>query len=222
MVKTRRKSRLPRSIQEELIKQFVAGATARSAADLVGVNRHTATLYFCKLREIIAWQVEAETPFFSGEVELDESYFGGQRKGKRGRGAAGKTIVFGLLKRGGKVYTLIVPDTKKSTLEPIIRQSVKPDSLVYTDGYKSYDVLDVSEFHHYRINHSERFVEGKTNHINGIENFWNQAKRHMRRFNGIPKDQFNLFLKECEWRFNYRPTQNLYKVLLKWVKDVLL
>ena len=222
MVKTRRKSRLPRSIQEELIKQFVAGATARAAADLVGVNRHTATLYFCKLREIIAWQVEAETPFFSGEIELDESYFGGQRKGKRGRGAAGKTIVFGLLKRGGKVYTLIVPDTKKSTLEPIIRQSVKPDSLVYTDGYKSYDVLDVSEFHHYRINHSERFVEGKTNHINGIENFWNQAKLHMRRFNGIPKDQFNLFLKECEWRFNYRPTQNLYKVLLKWVKDVLL
>jgi transposase len=222
MVKTRRKSRLPRSIQEELIKQFVAGATARAAADLVGVNRHTATLYFSKLREIIAWQVEAETPFFSGEIELDESYFGGQRKGKRGRGAAGKTIVFGLLKRGGKVYTLIVPDTKKSTLEPIIRQSVKPDSLVYTDGYKSYDVLDVSEFHHYRINHSERFVEGKINHINGIENFWNQAKRHMRRFNGIPKDQFNLFLKECEWRFNYRPTQNLYKVLLKWVKDVLL
>jgi transposase len=95
-----------------LIKQFVAGATARAAADLVGVNRHTATLYFCKLREIIAWQVEAETPFFSGEIELDESYFGGQRKGKRGRGAAGKTIVFGLLKRGGKVYTLIVPDTK--------------------------------------------------------------------------------------------------------------
>jgi transposase len=222
MVKTRRKSRLPRSIQEELIKQFVAGATARAAADLVGVNRHTATLYFSKLREIIALQVEAETPFFSGEIELDESYFGGQRKGKRGRGAAGKTIVFGLLKRGGKVYTLIVPDTKKSTLEPIIRQSVKPDSLVYTDGYKSYDVLDVSEFHHYRINHSERFVEGKTNHINGIENFWNQAKLHMRRFNGIPKDQFNLFLKECEWRFNYRPTQNLYKVLLKWVKDVLL
>ena len=222
MVKTRRKSRLPRSIQEELIKQFVAGATARAAADLVGVNRHTATLYFSKLREIIAWQVEAETPFFSGEIELDESYFGGQRKGNRGRGAACKIIVFGLLKRGGKVHTLIAPDTKKSTLEPIIRQSVKPDSLVYTDGYKSYDVLDVSEFHHYRINHSERFVEGKKNHINGIENFWNQAKRHMRRFNGIPKDQFNLFLKECEWRFNYRPTQNLYKVLLKWVKDVLL
>ncbi|MFN3828411.1 MAG: IS1595 family transposase [Micavibrio sp.] len=222
MVKLRRKSRLPRSIQEELIRQFVAGTTARATADLVGVNRHTATLYFRKLRELIARRVAADSPFLSGEIELDESYFGGHRKGKRGRGAAGKVIVFGLLKRGGKVHTLIVPDTKTSTLEPIIRQSVKPDSIVYTDGYNSYDVLDVSEFHHHRINHSERFVEGKTNHINGIENFWNQAKRHLRRFNGIPKDQFPLFLKECEWRFNYRPTQNLYKVLLKWAKQDLL
>lgn len=222
MVVKRRKSRLPRSIQEELIRQFVAGTTARAAADLVGVNRHTATLYFRKLREVIAWRVAAETPSLSGEIELDESYFGGHRKGKRGRGAAGKVIVFGLLKRGGKVHTLIVPDTKTSTLEPIIRQSIKPDSVVYTDGYNSYDVLDVSEFKHHRINHSERFVEGKTNHINGIENFWNQAKRHMRRFNGIPKDQFPLFLKECEWRFNYRPTENLFKVLLKWAKQDLL
>ena len=222
MDRTRRKSRLPRSIQEELVRQFVAGTTARAAADLVGVNRHTATLYFCKLRELIARQMEAETAFLSGEIELDESYFGGHRKGKRGRGAAGKVIVFGLLKRGGKVHTLIVPDTKTSTLEPIIRQSVRPDSIVYTDGLTSYDVLDVSEFKHHRINHSEKFVESKTNHINGIENFWNQAKRHMRRFNGIPKDKFPLFLKECEWRFNYRPTENLFKVLLKWAKQDLL
>lgn len=222
MVGKRRKSRLPPSIQEALIRQFVAGTTARATTDLVGVNRHTATLYFRKLRELIARQVEAETPFLSGEIELDESYFGGHRKGKRGRGAAGKVIVFGLLKRGGKVHALIVPDTKTSTLEPIIRQSIKPDSIVYTDGLTSYDVLDVSEFRHHRINHSERFVEGKTNHINGIENFWNQAKRHMRRFNGIPKDQFPLFLKECEWRFNYRPTENLFKVLLKWAKQDLL
>lgn len=222
MVKKRRKSRLPPSIQEALILQFVAGTTARAAADLVGVNRHTATLYFRKLRELIARQMEAETPFLSGEIELDESYFGGHRKGKRGRGAAGKVIVFGLLKRGGKVHALIVPDTKTATLAPIIRQSIKPDSIVYTDGHISYDVLDVSEFKHHRINHSERFVEGKANHINGIENFWNQAKRHMRRFNGIPKDQFPLFLKECEWRFNYRPTENLYKVLLKWAKQDLL
>lgn len=218
MVRSRRRSRLSASIQQELLRHFVAGVTARTAAELAGVNRHTATLYFQKLREIIARRVGAETPFLSGEIELDESYFGGHRKGKRGRGAAGKVIVFGLLKRGGKVHAIIVPDAKTSTLEPIIRQRIRPDSIVYTDGYKAYDVLDVSEFKHHRINHSEKFVEDKTNHINGIENFWNQAKRHMRRFNGIPKEQFPFFLKECEWRFNYRPTENLFKVLLDWAK----
>jgi transposase len=222
MVRNGRRSRLPASIQEELIQHFVAGATARTAADLAGVNRHTATLYFTKLREIIARRVAAETPFLSGEIELDESYFGGQRKGKRGRGATGKVIVFGLLKRGGKVHAIVVPDVKTSTLEPLIKQRVRPDSIVYTDGYKGYDTLDVAGFKHHRVNHSETFVEGAHNHINGIENFWNQAKRHMRRFNGIPKNQFPLFLRECEWRFNYRPTQNLFKVLLAWANTDLL
>ena len=75
-------------------------------------------------------------------------------------------------------------------------------SIIYTDAYKSYDVLNFSEFKHYRINHSQRFAD-RLNHINGIENFWSQAKRHLRQFNGIPRSHFHLFLKECEWRFNH-------------------
>jgi transposase len=221
MVNKRRRSRLSASIQEELIKQFVAGATARAAADLLGANRHTATLYFLKLRELIAAKLAKQDPWLSGEIEVDESYFGGTRKGKRGRGAAGKVPVFGLLKRGGKVHAFIIPNAKQNTLLPIIRQTIRPDSIVYTDSFASYDALDVSEFHHVRINHSETFVEER-NHINGIENFWNQAKRHLRRFNGIPEQHFNLFLKECEWRFNYRPTSNLFQVLMDWAKQALL
>ena len=65
-----------------------------------------------------------------------------------------------------------------------------------------YDVLDVSEFHHRRVNHSKMIVSKRGPHINGIENFWNQANRHLRRFNGIPTDSFYWFLKECDWRFN--------------------
>jgi transposase-like protein len=91
---------------------------------------------------------------------------------------------------------------------PIIRQKIEPDSIVYTDYWRGYNALDVSEFKYYRINHSELFAN-KHNHINGIENFWNQAKRHMRKFNDIPKQHFNLFLKECEWRFN-RARQKSY------------
>jgi len=217
MVTERRRSRLPADIQRALVVQFVAGVPARTAAALVSVNRHTATLYFRKLREVIAAKLEDEAPFSRGEVEVDESYFGGYRKGKHGRGAAGKVPVFGLLKRGGKVYTAMIPDTKRATLMPIIREKIVPDSLVYTDSYGVYDVLDVSEFYHFRIDHSHNFVKHGHNHINGIENFWNQAKRHLRRYNGIPQANFYLFLKECEWRFNYRPVSRLLSTLNKWV-----
>jgi transposase len=212
------KSRLSIEKQKRLIEHFVGGTTARVAAELVGVNAKTGILYYCRLRQLI---YESETSEdFSGELELDESYFGGVRKGKRGRGAAGKTPVFGILKRGGKVYTQMVSDTKSSTLMPIIRDKIKPDSIVYTDCYRSYNALDVAEFKHYRINHSKLFAS-KRNHINGIENFWNQAKRHLRKFNGIPKKHLHLFLKECEWRFNNpRPSSQL-KQLISWAKSSL-
>ncbi len=197
-----RKSRLSKFKQDHLMEHFVAGTTARTAARLCGVNRKTAAFYFLRLREIIAVELEAENEaMFGGEIEVDESYFGGRRKGKRGRGAAGKIPVFGLLKRGSKVYTKVITDAFSATLMPIIERKVVPDSIVYSDGWKGYNVLDVSDFHHFRINHSELFVDNQT-HINGIENFWNQAKRHMRKFNGVPKAHFGLFLKECEWRFN--------------------
>ena len=93
-----RKSRLSWAQQRRLIEHFVAGTTARTAA-LVGVNKNTATFYFHRLRQIIALHSEEPTQFF-GEIEVDKSYFGGVRKGKRGRGAAGKVPVFGLLNAG--------------------------------------------------------------------------------------------------------------------------
>jgi transposase len=212
-----RKSRLSKSIQDKLVEHFVAGATARCAASLVGVNFKTACYYFQRLREIIAEQLEAEShEVFDGEIEVDESYFGGTRKGKCGRGAAGKVPVFGLLKRGGRVHTKIIPDASSATLIPIIERKVIPDSIVYSDCWRAYNVLDVSEFKHYRINHSKLFAD-KKNHINGIENFWNQAKRHMRKFNGIPRQNFGLFLKECEWRFNNPNPQSQLRQLRQWV-----
>jgi transposase len=216
MVIKRRRSRLRRGVQEELIKYFCAGVTARSAAQIAGVNRNTAILFYHKLREVIFAELEAEAPeLMRGEIEVDESYFGGHRKGKRGRGAAGKVAVFGLLKRQGKVHVVIIPDARSDTLIPIIREKIRPDSIVYTDAFRSYDVLDVSEFRHLRINHSILFAD-QHNHINGIENFWNQAKRHLRSYNGIAEHHFPLFIKECEWRFNYRPVSHMHQTLTRW------
>ena len=203
------------------MEHFVAGTTARCASELIEVNRNTAAYYYKRLREIIAHHLEQESlEVFDGEIEVDESYFGGTRKGKRGRGAAGKIPVFGLLKRKGRVYTKVITDASSLTLIPIIERKVIPDSIVYSDCWRGYNALDVSQFKHYRINHSKLFAD-KKNHINGIENFWNQAKRHMRKFNGIPKENFGLFLKECEWRFN-NPHPKVQLTLLKqWVKGYL-
>ena len=111
---------------------------------------------FSACARIIGCELEVDSrTLFGGEIEVEESYFGGQRKGNRGRGAAGKIPVFGLLKRGGKVYTKIIPDASAATLLPIIERKVVPDSVVYSDSWNGYNVLDVADFHHVRINHSE-------------------------------------------------------------------
>lgn len=208
--------KLRRKDQIRLLEFFVGEVTARSAADIMGFQSNTVILFYRKVRQVISENLPDIAPE-QGEFEADESYFGGVRKGKRGRGARGKVPVFGILKRGGKVYTKMVADTKTHTLFDALKSKVLPDSVVYTDSYRSYDILDVSDFKHYRINHSKLFVD-KQNHINGIENFWSQAKRVLRRYNGIPRKNFHLFLKECEFRFNYGSPKYQLFALKQWCK----
>jgi len=209
--------KLSKKFQHKLLEFFVLQVTARSAADMLGIQANSAALFYHKIRQVILLHLELHAEeVFGGEIELDESYFGGYRKGKRGRGAAGKMIVFGILKRGDCVYTKVVSDTKAKTLMPHIMKKIAPDSVVYTDCYRSYNALDVSGFHHYRINHSTHFAEQSFNHINGIENFWSQAKRVLRKYNGIPKQHFHLFLKECEFRFNYGSPKDQLTLLKSW------
>lgn len=208
--------RIDKKQQRRLLELFVAQVTARTAADLIQIHRNSAALYFHKLRQCIAArmaEVEPELAVF----ECDESYFGGVRKGKRGRGAAGKVCVFGILKRGGRVYTLPVADARAMTLLTALKTKVQADSVVYTDSLPSYNILDVSGFKHHRVNHSKRFVGRRGNHINGIENFWNQSKRVLRKYNGIPRKNFFLFLKECEFRFNYGTPKEQLATLRRWV-----
>ena len=206
--------KLRRKEQIRLLEFFVGEVTARSAADILGFQANTVALFYRKVRQIIVENLPDIAPE-QGEFEADESYFGGVRKGKRGRGAGGKVLVFGIHKRGGKVYTKMVSDTKSKTLFDALKSKILPDSVVYTDSYRSYDILDVPDFKHYRINHSKLFAD-KQNHINGIENFWNQAKRVLRKYNGIPRKNFHLFLKECEFRFNYGSPKNQLIILKQW------
>jgi transposase-like protein len=168
----------------------------------------------------MAQDCERRSPLSSGEVEVDESYFGARRvRGKRGRGASGKTIVFDLLKREGKVYTEIVPDCKKATLQAIIRGRVAPEAVIHSDGWRGYDgLVDVGYSKHFRVEHGANEFDRGTHHINGIESFWSYAKRRLQKFNGVSNRTFNLHLKECEWRFNNR-SKNLYQELLKLLRQ---
>ena len=123
--------------------------TARSAADILDIQPNSAILFYRKIRMVISYHLALATDeVFEGSVELDESYFVGRRKGRRGRGAAGKVVVFGILKRNGRVYTVVADNAKSDTLMPVIKKKIMPDSIVYTDSLSSYDKLDVSGFIH--------------------------------------------------------------------------
>jgi len=171
---------------------------------LLGLNRNTVQRYYDLLRlRILELAVEEAQPF-TGEVEVDESYFGPRRvRGKRGRGAGGKTPVIGLLKRGGKVFTEIVENCSKQALMPIIKGQVLSQATVYTDGWKSYDGLVLGGYQHHRIHHHDNeFARGK-NHVNGIESFWSFTKLRLAKLRGLQAETFIIHLKESEWRWNH-------------------
>ena len=197
---------------------FCEDITATATARLVGVNRNTVNYYYNKIRRILLLESLKEGGIETGEFELDESYFGAKRiRGKRGRGAAGKTPVFGLLKRGGKVFVKVVKNCSKDELLPVIQGKILEKSIIYTDGWRAYDGLILNGYEHYRVFHSENeFTRGKS-HVNGIENFWSFAKRRLAKFNGCASDKFHIHLKECEFRYNHR-NEDLLPIIKKLFK----
>ncbi len=203
----------------EIIRCFALDLTASDTAKMTGISVRSINPIFLKIRHRIATLCEQSSPL-SGIVELDESYFGARRiRGKRGRGASGKTIVFGILKRNGVVYTEIVPDASKASLIRVIRGHISADSEINTDGWKAYDgLVHMGYEKHYRVHHgSNEFARGKQ-HINGIESFWSYAKGRLAKFHGISKEMFYLHLKETEFRFNHQH-EDLGKILMKMLRN---
>ena len=213
------RSKISASKIRQLLKHFALDLDAQRIAVLCNLNRNTVNRYLNMIRIKIAEFCEQNSPF-RGEIEVDESYFGARRqKGKRGRGAYGKTPVFGILQRGGKVYTEIVPNCAKATLQAIIRGKVSPESIIHSDQWRGYNgLVDIGYEKHYRVKHSnDEFVNNKS-HINGIESFWSYSKRRLQKFHGVPQNTFYLHLKECEFRFNHR-NENIYAILLKMIRQ---
>ena len=213
----KKRSHISDSKIRSIVKCFCLDLTATNTSKLTGISRPTINTYFLLFRKLIL--VSEPSNASSGYFELDESYFGAKRiRGKRGRGAAGKTPVFGILKRDDQTVRVeIVRNCSKEQLMPIIKGQILENSTIYTDGWKAYDGLILNGYDHYRIYHSaNEFARGK-NHINGIESFWAYAKRRLAKFNGLTDKNFILHLKESEFRWNNK-NNNLYKLFLNLLR----
>jgi transposase len=198
-----------------IIQGFYQQVPAYRLAHDLAVDAKVISRVYQKLRAAIfhVAELEAMESKLSGEIELDEAYFGGRRKGKRGRGAAGKSVVFGLLERDGRVYTKVVENVSAETLMTHIRANTRKGSVYYTDAFNGYQSLKRYGKHH-TVNHTKRFVDRRTkNHINGIEGFWSFGKHILYNYRGVSKYYFPMYLKEIEYRFNHR-RDNLFKLFL--------
>jgi len=215
-IKCRRcsKSKSLKKLRRELgvVLGFIDQRPARQIALELGLAGNTVADIYRKIRECLVHQCELEGKRLSGSIEIDEAYFGGRRKGKKGRGAAGKSVVLGLLERDGKVYTRVVSSLTAPALMEIIRSKTRKGSVFYTDTFKSYNSL--KQFgKHRRINHAKALVYRNRNHINGIEGFWSYAKHKLYNYRGVSRANFALYLKEMEYRYNHRKENILEPII---------
>jgi transposase-like protein len=204
----------------ETIKCFSLDLNATQTAKLTNLNRNTINRYYAETRRKIVEHQEKNSPI-NGKVEVDESYFGSHRtRGKQGSGASNKTIVFGLFKRNGRVYTEIVSNCSKPTFQAIIGGKVNPESVIHSDSWPGYNgLVDVGFEKHFRVEHGKNeFSKGNGNRINRIESFWRFAKNRFSKFNGVSKENFYTYLKEYEFRFNHKGI-DFYKFLLSFFRN---
>ena len=202
-------NKLKRDLQ--ILYYFYLEISARRTANELNLDYGVIHRKFMYFRKCINNYCLLEAKKLNGELEIDESYFGGRRKGNRGRGANNKTIVFGILERKGKIYTVIVQDVSAKTLMSEIENKTKKGSVFYTDGWKSYASLEQYGKHNI-IDHDKELVNNH-NHINGIEGFWSFAKERFHKYHGISKTNYPFYVKEMEFRFNHR-NENVYKLLV--------
>jgi transposase-like protein len=191
------------------------GISSCETAREMGVTQKSAWFMNHRLRFALT---DGGSGLLKGEVEADETFIGGKARNMHrdvkerkitGTGGKDKTAVMGILERGGKVRTKVVPNRKKSALQAEVRKHVQAGSALYTDALKSYEGL--SEFEHGVIDHAEKYVDGKI-HTNGLENFWSLLKRGL---NGtyVSVEPFHLFryLDEQTFRYNNRKDMDNYE-----------
>lgn len=202
---------------KKLVRYFVLGVPAYRLRFESPVSLKTTEHCFRIIREAIYQDSLKELSSMRGKLEMDETTFGGRRRGKRGWGAAGKIIVFGIYQRNGNVITFPIPSRETETIYPLINQHTKPGSLYYTDDWYAYASLSIRG-KHVVVSKDKGLPKGR-DYINGIEGFWSYAKHWLYHYRGVPKDYFHLYLKEVEFRFNHR-NENLIPLIMKLLRKV--
>jgi transposase-like protein len=198
-----------------LMSSTRCGVSAKQLQRQLGVTYKAAWRMFHQIRKLLKEDVGQ----FSGEVEMDETYVGGKRPGKRGRGAGGKTVVAGISQRKGKVIAEVVPNVKAKTLIPMLGERVLPGSIIYTDELLSYTGVGKAGYHHRRIHHAQKiYVKGDV-HTNTIECFWSQLKRSLDgTHHAVSAKYLQRYLDEFMFRYNHRrDEQNLF---VTWLSQV--
>jgi len=201
-----------------IIKLFELEISTRKIAQQLRIAYNTAYKAVTAIRMSILSHAHDADRLLGGEVELDESYFGGRRKGRRGRGAAGKIPVFGILERDGLVSVQVVPDvTAETLLQTMTVKKVRRGSIVYTDKFRVYDALMFCGYRHLQVDHGKHFSRGRV-YINGLEGFWSFAKERLMKHHGISPQRFPLYLKDMEFRYNNRDN-DIFELISKYLCD---
>ena len=208
------KSRLSTRVKNRLLEMFVLGVPVYRQRHRASASAPAAERFYRLIRATCALQEGLRQPF-AGCLELDESMFGGKRPGKRGWGAAGKVIVFGILKRNGMVQVSPLEGRGHREIMAKVRSQTRPGSLYYTDDWHAYASLAMRG-EHIVIRKEKGRPKGR-DHINGIEGFWSYAKNWLTPYRGVPRKYFHLYLGEIAFRFNHRD-EDLVPLLRRLMK----
>lgn len=208
--------KLKKKEQLRLLEFFVLEVTARSAASMLGIQANTAILFYKKLRQIISYHTILDAvEIFGGLPELDEHYLEIDCCTEKNYSEIDKTIVFGIVKKEDKIY--ITAQENPSNPHHLNSKVLKtiPTSIIYTKSSEEDTSLDINNFCYQQLGQTADSEQNKS-HLNAIQNFWIQARRVLRKYNGISKNSFTLFLKECEFRFNYGTPKQQFTTLKLW------
>lgn len=196
------------------------GISAKQLERELGVGYKTAWRMFKQIRGLLGEEIEK----LSGEVEADEVYYGGKRKNQRGRPGdmSHKVPIVGIVERGGKVAALVTKDARKRTMIPIFKEHVLPGSMVFTDEWKSYDLLGKAGYKHERIPHSQKIYVMGNVHTNTIEGFWSLLKRGISGvYHSVSKKHLQGYIDEYVFRYNHRDDERpMYEAFTNRTKKV--